>query len=269
MDRFISANGLQFRYRDEGPQQERAEAILLLHGVGGRLDVWDGVVAELSANWRCIRYDLRGHGESAKPKGPYSLDNFVADTAAVASALGVTRFHLAGFSLGGLIAQAFALAHPDRLSSLSLFSTVAGRTAEEQQRVMQRLSLVAQGIPGAHFKESILRWFTEDFVARNPQLIEAYAARNAQNDPDAYAAAYRVLAESDLAARLPEIAMPCLVLTGEQDQGSNPRMARLMHERIAGSELHILPGLRHSILVEAPKLVSGILGDFLARHPQK
>jgi len=268
MDSFITANGLRFRYRDEGPRVPGTQTLFLLHGVGGRLDVWDGVVAALSAQWRCIRCDLRGHGESAKPAGPYSLEDFVADIAGIGDALGVARFHLAGFSLGGLIAQAFALAHPQRLASLSLFSTVAGRTPEEQARVMQRLELVAKGIPGAHFKESILRWFTEDFVAKNPELIEAYAARNAQNDPAAYAAAYRVLAESDLAARLPEIALPCLVLTGEQDQGSNPRMARLMHERIAGSQLHILPGLRHSILMEAPQLVAGILRDFVAKHPQ-
>ncbi len=267
MDLFVTANGLQLRYRDEAGQRQQAVPLLLLHGVGGRLDVWDGVVAELSADRRCIRCDLRGHGESAKPQGPYSLDDFVADVAAFAAALGIDRFHLAGFSLGGLIAQSFALAHPDKLASLSLLSTVAGRTPEERERVMQRLALVVKGIPGAHFKESILRWFTEDFVAKNPALIEAYAARNAQNDPAAYAAAYRVLAESDLADRLSQLAMPSLVLTGEQDQGSNPRMARLMHDRIAGSELHILPGLRHSILIEAPKLVAGILRDFLSKHP--
>ena len=262
MDAFLTANHQRFRYRDEGT----GEPILLLHGVGGRLEVWDAVVAELQDTWRLIRFDQRGHGESAKPKGPYTLDDFVADAAGVADALGLQRFHLAGFSLGGLVAQGFALAHQKRLLSLALLSTVAGRTAEEQARVMQRLELVAEGIPGAHFKQSMLRWFTEDFVARNPALIEAYAARNAQNDPDAYAAAYRVLAESDLADSLPAIALPSLVMTGEEDQGSNPRMARLMHERLAGSELHLLPGLRHSILIEAPRQVSSILRAFFSKH---
>ncbi len=262
MDAFLAANDLRFRYRDEGA----GEPILLLHGVGGRLEVWDGVVSELQDTWRLIRFDQRGHGESAKPKGPYTLDDFVADAAGVADALGLQRFHLAGFSLGGLVAQGFALAHQKRLISLALLSTVAGRTAEEQARVMQRLALVAEGIPGAHFKQSMLRWFTEDFVARNPALIEAYAARNAQNDPDAYAAAYRVLAESDLADSLPAIALPSLVMTGEEDQGSNPRMARLMHQRLAGSELHLLPSLRHSILIEAPQQVAGILRTFFSKH---
>jgi pimeloyl-ACP methyl ester carboxylesterase len=77
-------------------------------------------------------------------------------------------------------------------------------------------------------------------------------------------AAYRVLALTDLAERLPEIKAETLVMTGELDQGSNPRMARLMHAHIKGSILRILPVLRHSILIEAPDVVAGILDDFLA-----
>ncbi len=73
-----------------------------------------------------------------------------------------------------------------------------------------------------------------------------------------------MLAESDLAERLPEIAAPTLVMTGAEDQGSNPRMARLMQDRIAGAQLVILPGLRHSILVEAPDLVARHLDPFFA-----
>jgi pimeloyl-ACP methyl ester carboxylesterase len=95
-------------------------------------------------------------------------------------------------------------------------------------------------------------------------LLAAYAARNQANDPACYAAAYRVLADTDLVERLPEITVETLVMTGEHDQGSNPRMARLMHERIQGSILRILPVLRHSILVEAPETVAAVLGDFLA-----
>lgn len=103
-----------------------------------------------------------------------------------------------------------------------------------------------------------------NFARLTPKLIEQYATRNQANDPASYAAAYRVLATTDLADRLTEIKAPTLVITGEHDQGSNPRMARLMHKRIASSALSILPRLRHSILIEAPDLVSNILGDFLA-----
>src|SRR5262249_44624996 len=92
--------------------------------------------------------------------------------------------------------------------------------------------------------------------------IAAYAARNAANDPDCYAAAYRVLALEDLDEALGRIRVPTLVTTGEHDLGSNPRMSELMSRRIKGATLRILPGLKHSILVEAPHMVAAMLIPF-------
>jgi pimeloyl-ACP methyl ester carboxylesterase len=88
--------------------------------------------------------------------------------------------------------------------------------------------------------------------------------RNAENDPDCYAAAYRVLAQTDFGGFIDQIAARTLIATGEEDQGSNPRMAHFMHQRIPGSQLEILPGLRHSILIEAPDLVATLMCRFLA-----
>lgn len=259
MEDFQTVNCVRLRYRVEGTGPD----LVLVHGVGGRLEAWDGVVARLSQRFRTIRFDLRGHGESAKPPGPYELDDFVADLTGLLDALGIASCRLAGFSLGGLVAQGFALASPDRLVRLVLLSTVAGRTEEEKARVLKRLEIVANGIPGAHFENSVERWFTDEFRAANPEIIARYAERNRANDPKAYAAAYRVLATSDLAERLHEIRVPTLVATGENDIGSNTRMARLMHEQIPGSSLHIFPRLRHSILIEAPGAVADVVEPFL------
>jgi pimeloyl-ACP methyl ester carboxylesterase len=255
----IKTNGIALRCQVEGS----GEPLVLIHGVGNRLEAWDGVVARLGDRFRIVRYDLRGHGESEKAPGPYRIEDFAEDLRGLIDALELERVHLAGFSLGGLVAQAFALSCPARLRRLALISTVAGRTEAEKARVLERLSIVDDGIPGDHFRRSLDRWFTDEFRQAHPELIEQYAARNQANDPASYAAAYRVLATTDLADRLAEIEAPTLVMTGEHDHGSNPRMARLMHERIVGSELSILPRLRHSILIEAPDLVSSILGDFL------
>jgi (E)-2-((N-methylformamido)methylene)succinate hydrolase len=256
----IKANGIALRCLVEGS----GEPLVLIHGVGASLEAWDGVAARLRQRYRILRYDQRGHGRSEKAPGPYAVEDFSLDLRALLDALGVARAHLAGHSLGGLVAQRFVLDHPGRVGKLALISTVAGRTAEERARVEERLAMVATGIAGDHFRASLDRWFTDAFRAANPQLLAEYAARNQANDPACYAAAYRVLATTDLADRLPEIEASTLVVTGEHDQGSNPRMARLMHARIKGSVLRILPGLRHSILIEAPELVAGILGDFLA-----
>jgi len=260
MEGMSEAGGIRLRYRSEG----EGPWLVLVHGVGNRLEVWDGVVAALGGRWRTLRYDLRGHGESDKPKGPYALADFVADLNGLLDAEGVKRCHLAGFSLGGLVAQGFALEHGARLERLMLLSTVAGRTEEERERVRARLALVEAGDASVYFESSVARWYSDEFRARHPEIIAAQAKSHRANDPQAYAAAYRVLAESDLADRLHEIAAKTLVATGEHDQGSNVRMARLMHARIAGSELRILPGLRHSILVEAPEAVARMMEAFLA-----
>src|SRR5260221_11533793 len=190
----IRANGIDMRYLDEGA----GEPLVLVHGVGSSLDAWDGVAARLRDRFRVVRYDLRGHGDSEKVPGPYRIEDFADDLRGLIDGLGIHRLHLAGFSLGGLAAQSFALSDPARVQKLALISTVAGRTEAEKARVIERLDIVAGGIPGGHFQSSIERWFTDEFRQANPALIERYAARNRANDPACYAAAYRVLALTDL-----------------------------------------------------------------------
>ena len=261
-NQYARLDKLRVRYRLEGS----GPVIVLVHGVGGSLEDWNRVAVNLAENYTVLRHDQRGHGESDKLPGPYELDDFVGDLHDLTRHLGISRFHLAGFSLGGLVVQGFALAHPAMIDRLILLSTVSGRTEEEKQRVLARLDIVANGIPGQHFENSVDRWFTEEFRKANPDIIAAYAKRSRENDPAAYAAAYRVLATGDLADKLSAIRNPTLIATGEYDIGSNPRMARLMHEKIAGSKLHILPDLRHSILAEAPQAVSTLIANFLS-HP--
>jgi (E)-2-((N-methylformamido)methylene)succinate hydrolase len=241
--------------------------VLLIHGVGARLENWDGVASVLSRSFRVVRYDLRGHGKTSKVPGPYSLEMFADDAAELLEHLGVACAHVAGHSLGGMIAITLAGRYAQRVDRLAVLSAAAGRTEEERRKVMERIALIASGIPGDHFKNSLSRWFTDEFQAANPELMEQYAARNRENDPACYAAAYTVLATGEVGPELPRIKAPTLVVTGEHDLGSNPRMARFIHAGIAGSELRILPRLRHSILVEAPPTVAGLLEPFFQGRP--
>lgn len=241
--------------------------LLLIHGVGARLDNWDGAAAVLARNFKVVRYDLRGHGQSSKVPGPYSLDLFADDAAALLDHLGIARAHIAGHSLGGMIAVTLGVRHPLRVDRLAVLSAAAGRTDEERRKVMERIALIAGGIPGDHFKNSLARWFTDEFRAANPELMEQYAARNRENDPACYAAAYTVLATGEVGPDLPRVTAPTLVVTGEHDLGSNPRMSRFIHDGIAGSTLRILPKLRHSILIEAPRTVAGLIEPFFQDKP--
>jgi pimeloyl-ACP methyl ester carboxylesterase len=237
--------------------------LVCIHGVGSYLEAWEGVAERLADQFRILTFDLRGHGSSTKVRGRYEIDDFVGDVLALADHAGFETFHLAGFSLGGLIAQRLALTHQERIRRLVLLATVAGRSEDERERVASRLAALQAGDRGSHYDASLSRWLTEDFQARNPELIAMLRRRNAENDPECYAASYRVLAQTDFGGLLDQIRVPVLIATGEGDAGSNPRMARYMHERIIGSELHILPGMRHSILTEAPDQVAALMRNFL------
>jgi pimeloyl-ACP methyl ester carboxylesterase len=256
----LERGGVRLNY---GLSGAGAQPLICVHGVGSYREAWDGVVDRLSDGFRILTFDLRGHGRSTRLRGRYEIDDFVGDVLALADHAGFARFDLAGFSLGGLIAQRLALTHPQRLRRLVLLSTVAGRTPQERERVLARLAALKAGDRGSHYTASLSRWLTEEFQARNPDLIAELRRRNAENDPDCYAAAYRVLAETDFGGLIDQIRVPTLIATGEHDQGSSPRMSRYMHERIAGSRLHILPGLRHSLLTEAPDRVAALMRDFL------
>jgi pimeloyl-ACP methyl ester carboxylesterase len=251
-------SGVKTRFVLEG----RGPLVVLIHGVGARLDNWDGVASRLTNEYRVLRYDLRGHGESTRAPGPYSLPLLANDLKALLDHVGESAANVAGHSLGGMIAQMLALRHSGHVHRLALLSAVAGRTKEERERVAARIDLIRTGDAGEHFRNSIPRWFSDAFIAANPDIIAAYAARNAGNDPDCYAAAYRVLALEDLDSELDQIHVPTLVATGEHDLGSNVRMSELMSRRIKGSTLRILPGLKHSILIEAPHVVARMLAPF-------
>jgi pimeloyl-ACP methyl ester carboxylesterase len=262
-DTLVVGDGIRLNYRLDG---RGSRPLVCIHGVGSSLEAWEGVVERLSDDFRILTFDLRGHGRSSRVKGRYEIDDFVDDALALADHAGFTQFDLAGFSLGGLIAQRMALTHQHRLRRLALLATVSGRTPDERERVAARLAALQVGDRGSHYDASLSRWLTEDFQARHPALVTRLRQRNADNDPECYAAAYRVLAQTDFGGLIDRITIPTLVATGEDDQGSNPRMAEFMHKSIAHSRLAILPGLRHSILIEAPDIVASLLGDFLREN---
>jgi pimeloyl-ACP methyl ester carboxylesterase len=240
----------------------RGPYVTLVHGVGANLQSWDEVVRLIAPHFTVVRLDLRGHGQSGRIT-TCTLDDLASDVRQVWDARGIAKSHLAGFSLGGLIAQSLALSDPERIDRLAILSAVAGRTAEERAKVVGRLRLLQEGGIPAVTAAAEERWFTAEFRARHPERVAQRMAELLANDPTSYAAAYTVFATSDLGERLGEIKHATLVATGEHDVGSNTRMARMMHERIKGSRLEILPGLRHSVLVEAPdKIAELLIGHF-------
>jgi (E)-2-((N-methylformamido)methylene)succinate hydrolase len=258
VEKYLSTDGLQLAYTVQG----KGPYVTLVHGIGADHASWDAIATQLESRFTVVRADLRGHGTSSRITR-CSLNDFVADVDSLLDAVGAEKTHLVGFSLGGLISQKYAAENSARLDRLVLISSVAERTDEERARVLKRADQIDREGIAAVVAAAEDRWFTPAFKAANPERVTERLEQLVKNDHRSYAAAYRVFAEADRGMAFERISVPTLVMTGENDPGSSPRMSRLLHEKIAGSQLRILPELRHSVLLEAPDLIAGLLLEFL------
>lgn len=260
-----SVNGS--RYRIEG----NGRPLVLIHGVGMDLTMWDALAAHLRPSHRIIRYDMLGHGASQKPAGPYRLADFTAQLSALTTDLDLPAFDLVGFSMGGLVAQAFALRQPELVRRLVLVNTVFNRTAAERQAVNARVDDVLKGGYAASVDAAIDRWFTPSFRTRQPEVVAAVQRHMMTNDLDAYAAAYAVFgnADAELVDRVAAIRQPSLVITGADDQRSTAFMARALATCLPAAHLEIIPGQRHLTPLEVPEHLAASITRFLSLPDQQ
>ena len=248
-----------FLSEGEGP------AVVLVHGVGLDHGMWVAQAAELAKRFQVIRYDLWGHGLSAPPPSPASLDDFVRQLVLLLDRLRQDKVALVGFSMGALIAQAFATAHPERLTRLVLCHAIFQRSPAERRAVAARVEQLAVGGPAATTEAALDRWFTPGFRDAQADQVEAIRRRLLTNDPHGYLTAYRIFATADAQAgrRLSRVTCPALVVTGADDPGSTPAMARALGDVLPNARVEILPGLRHMAIMEAPDRFNRILMGFL------
>jgi 3-oxoadipate enol-lactonase len=255
-------SAIQSAYSFEG----HGTPLFLIHGIGASRHSWDGLIAQLAPHFRCISYDLRGHGRSPLPPPPYQLDDLVDDLEQLRAELGIERAHFAGHSLGGMIGPAYALRFPSRVKSLGLYSTAAFRTPDDSGKVRGVVAAMrAKGIPTVltTLKD---RWFTPEFAARRADVIERRMQQVIDTDPDVFLSVFDIYAETEMSPWIGKVTPPALVLTGEEDGGCNPRLNRQIADALPNSQLTILPNLRHAILLEAPLQVAEPVLAFLKRH---
>src|SRR5690348_4966754 len=237
--------------------------LFLIHGIGASRHSWDGAIRSLKHKYRCISYDLRGHGLSPVPPPPYTLDDLVEDLEALRRELGIAKAHFMGHSLGGMIGPAYARRYPDRVLSLGLLSTAAFRTVDDSAKVKGVVAAMRQrGI--APVLETLKdRWFTPEFAAAQPDVIARRMQQVIDTDAQVFLSVFDIYAETEMAPWLHEIRAPSLVLTGEFDGGCPPRLNELIAKQLPSSHLVVLSKLRHAILLEAPEQVAPHLLKFL------
>jgi len=243
----------------------RGAPLVLLHGVGLDHTLWDDLAPHLEADFDVLRYDLLGHGAAPGITGAADIQHFITQLDAELDQAGWKHANVLGYSMGGLIAGAYAAARPQRVKRLVLLSTVFQRTPEEVQAVMARLDAAATQDVQAAAAVSLQRWFTPAFQAARPDRVAAIGQRLVQNDRANFLAAYRLFAEGDqlLAQAAPDIACPTLAMTGEHDVGSTPRMTRGLARALPDSRARVIDGQRHMLPVEDPAVVAAALHAFL------
>jgi len=237
--------------------------LFLIHGIGAARNTWAKLMPLLVPHFTVVSYDLRGHGNSPLPEGEFGLDDLVADLEHIRLQTGFEQAHFAGHSLGGMIGPAYARAYPLRVLSLGLLSTAAFRTEEDSRKVWAVVKAMEdRGIPDV-LATLTDRWFTDKFIADHGDVVRRRLDQVIGTDPDVFLNVFRIYAGTEMGPWLHEIQCPSLVLTGENDGGCTPRLNQQIKAALPKSELVILPGYKHSLLLEAGEIVATEIRNFI------
>ena len=256
----LPSNGIKLYSESAG----KGDALLLLHGLGSRGEDWGLQVPFFASRYRTITADLRGHGQSDKPPGPYSVPMMAADVVGLLDVLGIDSAHIVGLSMGGMIAFQLAVDHPERVRSIVIVNSgpaLVPRSAGEWLRIRQRLILAQLFGPARTGKFLSKRLFPkpdQSFVRE--QFIERWA----KNDRNAYLSSIRALIGWSVMDRIGAIRCPVLVISGDRDY-TPLDLKRQYTALIPGAELVIIDDSGHATPIDQPDKFNRAVLDFLER----
>ncbi len=234
--------------------------VVFLHGLGGDRRVWLYQIPEFCGRFSTITVDLRGHGRSSAPAGNWSIADMAQDVVRLLRKLGVERAHLVGVSLGGMVAQQFALDYPYATASLVLGDTVCGMPEGFEDMARAAMQFIEENPMAAVAKERITNAFSD---AIDPVLRDYFIDQIARNDKAAYVRTARAVFGFSVRSRVAEINVPTLVVVGEEDRVTPPHLSQELAERIPGARLVRIPGAGHISNIERPAEFNRAVLDFL------
>jgi pimeloyl-ACP methyl ester carboxylesterase len=243
--------------------QGSGPALFLTHGIGAAKNAWRFLLPELSKYFTVVTYDLRGHGNSPVTNKNFTLDDLVLDLEKIREKTKIDKAHFAGHSLGGMIAPAYAIKFPNRVLSVGLLSTVAGRSDVDKKNVLKIISEMEKTGVEQTLQKLTNRWFTNEFIEENSDLVKTRLKQVIDTDPEVFLNVFKIYANTEMITWLKNISKPCLLMTGENDLGCSPDHNKRMASEILNSKLVILPKYKHSFLIEAPKEVAKNLIEFI------
>jgi 3-oxoadipate enol-lactonase len=262
---FKTSDGCAIAFRLRDARNADAPRVVLIHSLALDGSIWNEVVPKLADQAAILTYDCRGHGKSDRRAGSFTVELFARDLAELLDHVGWPTAAVAGCSMGGCVAQAFAGLYPSRVRALGLIDTTAWYGKDAPTNWRERAATArSKGLSGmVDFQAT--RWFSDKFRTAHPDIVKAMARIFLANDIDCYAATCVMLGDADLRHYLPSLRVPVAVIVGEEDYATPVAMARKLHESIPGSTLEILPGGRHLTPVEAPEQIAKHIAMLLQR----
>jgi len=256
--RITARDGCGLQAEVSGPQD--GPALVLIHALGTSRAVWDDLLPLLPGGLRVVRYDLRGHGASDVPEGPYAMGTLVADAEAVIERLGLRDAVVLGLSIGGMVAQGLAVKRLDLVRAVILSNTAAkiGQPAQSAERI----EAVERGGVAAIAEATLARWFPR----RDPAAPEVARARALllATPPAGYAGCCAAIAGTDFWTPTSGLRLPALGIAGADDASTPPDLVRETVALIPGSETVLIPRAGHLPCLDAPGLYAEAISGFLA-----
>lgn len=260
----IPVNDNNLSYIDQGT----GASLLLVHGLGSCKEDWHPQIESLAKEYRVIALDLRGHGASSKPRIGYSIRQFTDDVLTFMDALELSHVHLIGFSLGGMIAQQFAVDYPQRLCSVTVINATPSVVLDNWQvRKMFWSRLLFIQFRGVKYMAKLIA--KNNFPApEQAQLREQVEQQFARNDKAAYFRSTRALINWDVRPKLNNISCPMLVISSDMDY--TPVSAKqLLVDAVSNARLEVIPDARHLLPMEQTDALNTVLLSWLRNQEKK
>ncbi|HMA32016.1 MAG TPA: 3-oxoadipate enol-lactonase [Casimicrobiaceae bacterium] len=258
---FANVAGVRIHYRIDG--DAAAPPLVLSNSLGASLEMWEPQMAELSARFRVVRYDTRGHGESEVTPGPYTIAMLGADVVALLDTLAIPRAHFCGLSMGGMTGMWLGVNAPERIDRLVLANTAAKIGTADMWNA--RIEAIRSGGMVAVASGVLARWFTAAVLEHPTPLVARLRAGFERTSVDGYLACCAAVRDMDQREALSRIHAPTLVIAGSLDLSTPPADARYAADRISGARYVELPAPHLSNVEAGPAFTQALLQFLTAR----
>jgi 3-oxoadipate enol-lactonase len=238
--------------------------VTFVTGIANDLSMWDGQVPALERDFKVLRYDLRGHGGTPASPGGYTIDLLVSDLKALLDGLNIRKTSVVGLGLGGAIAQAFAVAHSDRVEKLMPCCCRARMVPDFAAMWHKLRETVHKNGLESIVEPTVQRWFSEDFKSKHPEVLEKVRKMIRGTTQEGYMGVTAAFLGLDVEDDLGRIEAPTLYVSGAEDKlGGPPSLMEGLAAKVEGARHVSVPNAAHIANIQNPEGFNRVLSDFL------